>query len=615
MGSSEKESSIFASRENVIVLVSFWIIIEIIIPFALQTVSLGEMLIGTDPFLRLVRVEDLLTSGDWYNSIISEIDAPYGSELHWTRPLDVLIIVVAAPLMLFVDMPTAVYIAGSIISPLLELGFFFAFLWCIFPIAKGDAARITVIAIFTQASLVGNFHLGRADHHSLLALLFVLAIGMFIRLLINNDHKTYASKAGVIAGLGVWVSIEFIYCIAAFSVFTAILWVVQGRQWARPNMDFFIGLAGMILLAFLWEVTPESYLGIVYDSISIVYVTLFILIATFWIFISLFSAKIPNKIFVRFCIGVAGASITLFILLLVGPDFLSGPMTAVDPRIIPIWLNTVEEMQPLSPTTLKGASEFIAHMGFAFVIIPLAFYIYYQRRYYHKLVWIFAIYNAVILAVIGILHIRFLLYPQIFFLILLAGIVHIFLDRIERFAPQHKKSPYRLYVFAGMIIIPLTITFLPMLSIDLYTNGVSRQTAEKEKCPLKDMALFLKNRSKGEKYTIEAFMDHGPALIYYSRHNVIGAPYHRSGLGIFDSHMMLNTTDEAESFDMAEKRGITHYLVCNKGFEALFFKNTENPDDTLYERLSRGDNIKGLFPVELPALLSESFKLYEFNKD
>lgn len=43
-------------------------------------------LVGPDSYMRLVRVEELLNGTGWFNDVIARANAPYGDQLHWTRP-------------------------------------------------------------------------------------------------------------------------------------------------------------------------------------------------------------------------------------------------------------------------------------------------------------------------------------------------------------------------------------------------------------------------------------------------------------------------------------------------------------------------------------------------
>ncbi len=62
-----------------------------------------------DGYMRLVRVEALYETGDWYDGVVHRSNAPYGESLHWTRPFDVVLLAGAAPLAPVVGFKTALY--------------------------------------------------------------------------------------------------------------------------------------------------------------------------------------------------------------------------------------------------------------------------------------------------------------------------------------------------------------------------------------------------------------------------------------------------------------------------------------------------------------------------
>ncbi|MHC4521723.1 MAG: hypothetical protein ACYTAS_24280, partial [Planctomycetota bacterium] len=54
-------------------------------------------LADSDCYVHLLRAEKLWRSGRWYDSVLDRSNAPYGDELHWTRPFDVLLLLGAVP--------------------------------------------------------------------------------------------------------------------------------------------------------------------------------------------------------------------------------------------------------------------------------------------------------------------------------------------------------------------------------------------------------------------------------------------------------------------------------------------------------------------------------------
>ena len=73
-------------------------------------------------YARLVRVLRLVETGGWFDSTLPRANWPYGGSLHWTRPLDVILIALALPVAAFTGFATALYWAG--ITPTNTASFF-----------------------------------------------------------------------------------------------------------------------------------------------------------------------------------------------------------------------------------------------------------------------------------------------------------------------------------------------------------------------------------------------------------------------------------------------------------------------------------------------------------
>lgn len=86
-------------------------------------------LADTDCYMRLVRVEQLAETGQWYDSVIHRSNYPYGEELHWTRPLDVILLVGAYVFEPWLGFHKGLYAWGFIISPLLGICCLLSLAW------------------------------------------------------------------------------------------------------------------------------------------------------------------------------------------------------------------------------------------------------------------------------------------------------------------------------------------------------------------------------------------------------------------------------------------------------------------------------------------------------
>ena len=95
-------------------------------------------LIGTDGYMRLVRVELLHETGAWFDGTIARSNAPFGDTLHWTRPFDVLILGATWLLSPFLGFERALFWGGSFVSPLLLLATGYAMIWAANPLVEPE---------------------------------------------------------------------------------------------------------------------------------------------------------------------------------------------------------------------------------------------------------------------------------------------------------------------------------------------------------------------------------------------------------------------------------------------------------------------------------------------
>ena len=130
--------------------------------FAQPPVTDGILADG-DSYARLVRVEHWLATGAWLDTTFPRSNAPFADTFHWTRLFDVLLIGLAAPIMIFLDMKQALLWSGILISPVIHILLAVALAWAVRPllgVAGGCAAGVLT---GLQIGLMSFAAAGRAD--------------------------------------------------------------------------------------------------------------------------------------------------------------------------------------------------------------------------------------------------------------------------------------------------------------------------------------------------------------------------------------------------------------------------------------------------------------------
>lgn len=579
---------------------------------AFRDVSIFESgLVDTDSYMRLVRVNELVQNWTWFDGTIARANAPYGDTLHWTRPFDVLLILLALPAGLVLGVEHALEVAGIIVSPLLQLATALLLIWALRPVMRPEVWFLPAIALFFQPGALAYSMLGRADHHALLLLVFVVVAGFMLRALRNPLDARPAICAGLAAGFGIWLSVEFLLVVGLCLAALGLPWLLGERERAAQNKWYAFGLSFILLVALFVERPLENLTEASYDSVSSVQYLFAVAVLLFWRTVETYEARggRASRFLGRATLGMVGVGAVALLLASVHPLFFAGPMAGVDPRIVPIWLDRVQEMRPLVPTDRHNLGRFILYLGGAvLVILPFVKTLVEERGSPRFFAYLFIALGCLLLTLVAVRHLRFSGYAELAFVFAFAVV----LDRFLRWTGRIGNDLLRGLVRGGFISVVLLGPVL--VGGNLITKDAIAEDAVGEMptgCKVREVATYLESdpQWRAAPQTVLAFMDIGPELLYRTRHHVIGTPYHRNGDGIFDGYRILATADVGEARAAVERRGIDLVLLCRSPSEKAFYTSPDGKEN-LYTLLDRGTPPAWLAAVQLPPALQSQARLY-----
>ena len=561
----------------------------------------------SDGYMRVLRVEALWQSGNWFDNSIPRSNAPHGDTSHWTRPLDILISLIALPLVPFFGVKQAIFWGGALSGPVLHGAAAAALAWAALPLVGRTAAVVAAIAATVQYGLISYGAINRADHHIFYVFLAAFGFGFTIRALDRErPGGESAFFAGLAAAVGVWIGIEgFVFALLSLAAL-GLVWLAgedtSGTpQSARFAVGFALGLAGALAIE-----SGPAYLAVEYDRISIVHVTLGALIAAFFLAASLGAARgwLPTPL-ARVGATLAGAGAAAVVWVLLFPKALGGPLADVDPEYARFVLGSIAELGP--GYTLE---RFPALLGVAVLSLPWLFW---RLRREKSGRWFWAwMYVGVCVAVFAALTagwMRWTIYASLFPCLVLGDMIARASMRIaaQDISPLLREAGSAAVV-AIVLIGPPAIAYATALIVVPPEKRAERELEKSCSGRLLTAALSRPPWSDRPR-VILAGVNYGAEILYRTSHHVIGTPYHRAKQAFTETIAIFATTDDAVVRAILLRRGIELIAICPQGGGEGLTEDSRRANG-FYDRLRNGAPPEGIREVAMPGEAG-AFRLFQ----
>jgi asparagine N-glycosylation enzyme membrane subunit Stt3 len=567
---------------------------------------------GPDAYMRLVRVEALWQDGNWYDTVSRRSNTPYGERLHWTRPLDALLIAGAAPLVPIVGQRQALYWWGVVISPLLHILTLLAFLWALRPLFGGGGGTAYAAILFVaQPAILAYYAAGRPDHHGLIGLLFVLLMGLTLRLLDREVWLRHGVLAGLAAAALLWVAIEGLLLVGLVLLAAGICWLARGQALTRPNLALAAALALGSALALALEFPPAGLLAQEADRLSFMQFLPLACVAIFWRGVTVIEARTnwaaapPG----RTGVALVGLLFVLAVILLFVPKLLQGPHADVAPRVVEVWFHNILEVRPLlvAAQPLKSVREVLFFLGPALLAVPFVVFLVRNCSGARRRQWLFVAGGLLLFVPLALYQARWATFAELFVVPAYAALVLAVLARLDRLGGGEANLVRA--VTRALVVVLFAVWALLAAAFLHGLEGASKgevAAAESAKCPIGRMSRFLATAELAQPpRRILSFVFFGPEILYRTPHHVVATPYHRNSPGILDAFDALAAVDDAKARDIVSSRGIDWLLICRKGKEQRWYQGKNGGDgETLFDRLKAHREPPWLEPLTLPDDLS-----------
>lgn len=562
-------------------------------------------LADTDAYLRLARVRELITTWGWFDPLIARANPPDGFVPHWTRPLDLLLVVGTGLLLPFLAPEAALHWAGVALGPLLQVVLVAAALWAAAPLMRPAWLWLVGLLLVCQPLVISSFMVGRPDHHGLLLLLFVLVMGFSIRQWLRPADAAAAVWGGVLSALGLWVSVEFLVFIAVDITAVGIAWLLGVREAARLGHRKAMVLFGLTALFLAIERGPDLIFEP--DRLSLSHLALTAVLAAVWT--GLRAAEpakgrpSPARRLVALAVAFAGAGA---ILLPLRPELM--PMAAVDPLYYAKSFVHTQEIRatlvfpPFSwdDTVLRP----ITYLGTAVFALPGLWWLLRRAPTAGRGAWLAVGAATAVYLALAVHQIRWAGYAEALLVLPYAALLGEWAARLESALRPGLVTVIRPL---GLAAAAVWIYFPAMVQSNPYQGFAETHAG----CPVGELSAFLSDPAGlgASPKRIMALYDFGPGLLYRTPHSVLALPMHRPHAGYGNTYRAMTASDPAEAERRLRAAGVDLVLVCDGAAEATFYR-TGVEGDIFWKRLVDRRAPGFLREVPLPDGLGETLRLY-----
>ncbi len=557
--------------------------------YALPRISFKSLrLLDVDGYMRAQRVVDLMSGQNtWFDSWVYRANAPFGHALHWTRPVDVVLVVLSWPFTLFRSLQEAVFVGAFVFGLLMIVGIFLAVSWTARAFMDRGASYLAGAATAFQLGLVSYNAPGHPDHHGMILLLSALLIGLTIRLL-QAESATLAIRAGMVAALGLWVATEFLLPLAICLVALVTKWIVTGDR-LRSLRILTGSLACSLLVVVALERPPVDWTILEAERVSAVHIVMAILLTGASALMGTIGAlSTPRRLFVAGVLAVVTGSL----LQMIFPGFFLGPVQAIQPNVDRFLDDYVTELAP----TWRSVGEEWAGMALLLGAPILALLQTLERLWHSRKGSLFSSWFLILgwlAASIGLALVSFRYVPAAELLVgipLAAGITQ-WLGRRTR----------------STVLRPLLIAWV-LVGYLVLVAASSAMAAEggnslAGNCSLETIEQILDTNLDSPDPIVLAGIPYGPELMWRLPVGVIGTPYlNPSGIEFTEAVFLAKSVDSAIA--RLDEREVDAIVVCDGEAGSTGYRQTHS----FYTLLLGDTHIPGWRSLELQE--NSPFRIY-----
>lgn len=490
----------------------------------------------SDNYMHAMRLIEWLKSFSWLEQKFLWTNYPYGEVSHWTRLMDILLLICSLPFLLFYPVKEAVFNGSLLLSPIMSF-LIFIILYKLSCMTLNFRGRIALfLLLLVQSNFVRVLFFYRPDHHSVI-IFFAACLLFELYLFVSKCILRSLIVGAIVCALSLWLAVEGIYIYLLSLFFLYINHLIFHTSFR--SLKIFSTIYSIAVTCFYLLNPPyQGYLFLDNGRLSLFYVALSIYIS-----IAIWGAGKIQKTKLRFLFLCLLAFLALCIIFCTG--LFNSPL---DNNIKDAFTNRISEMQ-------SGTNIYYLTYP-ALGLMSLAF-LWYRKTDRSFILLLFVFLGGY--TILSLWAIRFLSYVSVYSALALA----LFLGSL----------PIRKMKFTFLLILTCCAEFISFIIWSMIHYDLLK--------PIDfDMPVnvhIIKHYSLAEGSVVsDVFL--GPYIIWYANRPVVSSPYHRNVEGIVDNHRILFSSDEDEVIKLLLKHKVKTILLPYYATLDYFINPKENCD-------------------------------------
>ncbi|MEZ9476052.1 hypothetical protein AB4172_12995 [Vibrio splendidus] len=498
-------------NKDIIVISALWLVCATVI-FIYKWESVSALnLNDNDDYMRFVQFQDWMATGHWYLEPMNNFNAADGIVIHWSRFPDLVLSLVAFPLLFIVDDNLAYTISISLV-PLLYLLLFSLSCFYLADHLFGAKYRFISMMFAISSPSIIHFLPGSIDHHNIqliFAVLFLASTPLNHNQLCQS-WRVYAQA--ILLSLSLWTGLDNVLL---FMIFFAIYTVYYGlvrHEWFGYISKLYVSSALFGVCAVLLNRPYDEFFVFKYDEISFALIILFF---CGWLFVNVYHRLMSEdksqlqKVFLFVFLAV----LFLIPVAVLYPSLSSALLIDYPPILKVYWLDQVTEAK--SVVRYVASHGFFSIENYALLVIPATLYPFFKRKNHHcTILYLIFMFNLAL---------------AIFWQIRVMRLCFVLAAPLQAYVILQLADYIRSFIIKATVIIsgaPLAVAFV-ILALSP-TEEITTTLDQKEQS-LKIHKVLQDNDINS--HTILSGIETGAPVLAKTDNRIIAAPYHRNIVG------------------------------------------------------------------------------------